>query len=115
MDINNRAYITTIKPGIQVSRLDPHIFHRADSTQRRLKRSAFVEKVIELFPTYPFDISTARIYSALWADLAKRGIRIGAHDLMIGATALSLGFSVATCNARHFSRIEGLSVLHWTE
>ncbi len=86
--------------------------HRADSMQRRLKRSAFVEKVIELFPTYPIVVSTARIYSELWASLAKNGIQIGAHDLMIGATALSLGFSVATCDIRHFSRIDGLTVEH---
>ncbi len=87
-----------------------HGVHRADSTKRRLKRSAYVEKVIELFPVYVFDISTARIYSELWSDLSSRGIQIGAHDLIIGSTALSLGFSVATFNLRHFERIEGLKV-----
>ena len=29
-----------------------HGVHRADSTKRRLKRIAYVEKVIELFPIY---------------------------------------------------------------
>ena len=87
-----------------------HGVHRADSTKRRLKRSAYVEKVIELFPVYVFDISTARIYSELWSDLSSKGIQIGAHDLIIGSTALSLGFSVATFNLRHFERIEGLKV-----
>jgi tRNA(fMet)-specific endonuclease VapC len=46
----------------------------------------------------------------LWAGLSKKGIQIGAHDLIIGATALSLGFSVATYNLRHFKRIEGLKI-----
>ena len=87
-----------------------HGVHRADSKIRRLKRSAYVEKVIELFPIYNFEISTARIYSELWADLSRKGIQIGAHDLIIGATALSLGFSVATYNLRHFKRIEGLNL-----
>ena len=87
-----------------------HSVHRADSTKRRLKRSAFVEKVIEMFPIYNFEISTARIYAELWADLAKKGIRIGSHDLIIGSTALSLGFSVATFNLRRFERIEGLKI-----
>jgi len=87
-----------------------HVVHRADSTKRRLKRSAYVEKVIELFPVYVFDISTARIYSELWSDLSSKGIQIGAHDLIIGSTAISLGFSVATFNLRHFERIEGLKV-----
>lgn len=87
-----------------------HGVHRADSKKRRLRRSAFVEKVIELFPIYPFELSTARIYAELWSDLAKKGIQVGAHDLIIGSTALSLGFSVATYNMRHFNRIEGLNV-----
>ena len=87
-----------------------HGVHRADSTKRRLKRSAYVEKVIELFPVYVFEISIARIYSELWSDLSRKGIQIGAHDLIIGATALSLGFAVATYNIRHFERIEGLEI-----
>ncbi len=87
-----------------------HGVHRADSMKRRLKRGAYVEKVIELFPLYNFEISTARIYAQLWADLSRKGIQIGAHDLIIGSTALSLGFSVATYNLRHFERIEGLKI-----
>jgi len=87
-----------------------HGVHRADSTKKRLKRSAYVEKVIELFPVYNFEISIARIYSELWSDLSRKGIQIGAHDLIIGSTALSLGFSVVTYNLRHFERIEGLKV-----
>jgi tRNA(fMet)-specific endonuclease VapC len=87
-----------------------HGVHRADSSARRIKRSAYVEKIIELFPVYPFDISAARIYAALWAKLRKQGIQIGAHDLMIGSTALALGFSVATFNNKHFDEIEGLRV-----
>jgi len=87
-----------------------HGVHRADSTRRRLKRSAYVEKVIELFPIYAFETATARIYAELWADLAAKGIQIGAHDLIIGSTALSLGFSVATFNVKHFEKIEGLKI-----
>jgi len=87
-----------------------HGVHRADSTKRRLKRSAYVEKIIELFPVYVFEISIARIYSELWSDLSRKGIQIGAHDLIISSTALSLGFSVATYNMRHFERIEGLKI-----
>jgi predicted nucleic acid-binding protein len=75
-----------------------------------LKRSAYVEKVIELLPIYLFEISIARIYAELWSDLSKRGVQIGAHDLIIGSTALSLGFSVATYNRRHFDRIDGLKI-----
>ncbi len=87
-----------------------HGVHRADTIKRRLKRSAYVEKIIELFPLYNFEISAARIYAELWSDLSRKGLQIGAHDLIIGSTALSLGFSVATYNIRHFEKIEGLKI-----
>lgn len=87
-----------------------HGVHRADSSKRRVRRGAYVEKVIEIFPVYPFEITSARMYAEIWAELQKKGIQIGAHDLMIGSTALALGFSVATFNSRHFKRIESLNL-----
>jgi predicted nucleic acid-binding protein len=90
-----------------------HAVRRADSEKRPIKRSAYVEKVIELFPIYPFGIDTARAYAELWAGLLKKGIQIGAHDLIIASTAIALGFSVATFDKRDFERIEGLELGKW--
>jgi predicted nucleic acid-binding protein len=87
-----------------------HGVERADSEGRMVKRQAFVEKVIELFPVYPFDLSAARIYARIWASLAKKGLTVGAHDLIIAATAISLDFSVMTSNLRDFEKIEGLRI-----
>jgi tRNA(fMet)-specific endonuclease VapC len=95
--------------GITVSEL-LHGIHRADSERRRLKREAFVEKVIELFPIYPFDLNAARIYARIWANLVKKGTTVGSHDLIIGATCISLGFSVITSDIRDFERIPGLKI-----
>lgn len=87
-----------------------HGVHRADSEKRRLARGAFVEKIIQTFPLYPFDLNTARIYAKLWANLAKKGVAIGAHDLMIAATAIALGFSVATADVRDYGKVKEVSV-----
>ena len=87
-----------------------HGVHSADAETRRMKREAFVEKVIDMFPIYSFDTSAARIYARIWAHLAKKGISIGAHDLIIASTAVSLGFSVLTSDARDFGKIKGLKV-----
>ncbi len=92
-----------------------HGVHRADSDKRRLKRESYVEKVIELFPIYLFDLGAARIHARNWANLAKRGISVGAHDLIIASTCISIGFSVMTTDMRDFSRIEGLSVERYEE
>jgi tRNA(fMet)-specific endonuclease VapC len=85
-----------------------HGVERAESEARRLKRQAFVEKVIEIFPVFPFDTSVARIYARIWATLAQKGYTVGAHDLIIAATAVSLDYTVITANKRHFALIEGL-------
>ncbi|MBI5196879.1 MAG: type II toxin-antitoxin system VapC family toxin [Nitrospirae bacterium] len=91
-----------------------HSIHRADSEKRRLTQTAYVEKIIELFPIYPFDLSAARIYAQIWANLAKKGVNVGAHDLMIASTAISLAFSVVTCDLRDYGKIKGLTVEKFT-
>lgn len=87
-----------------------HGVHRADSEKKRLKREAFVENIINIFPLYPFDITTARIYARVWANLARKGIIVGAHDLMIAVTAIAHGFSVATFDKRDYSKIKELKL-----
>ena len=85
-----------------------HGVERAASETRRIKRQAFVEKVIEMIPVFPFDTGVARIYSRIWALLVQRGFTVGAHDLIIAATAISMDYTVITANRRDFEKIEGL-------
>jgi predicted nucleic acid-binding protein len=84
--------------------------HRADSEKRRIISEAFVEKIIEVFPVFPFDLSAARTYARIWATLAKKGKVVGAHDLIITATCISLGFSLATLDLRDYGLVEGLEI-----
>jgi predicted nucleic acid-binding protein len=49
----------------------------------------------------------------LKADLRKNGTPVDDFDLLIGATALTLGYCVVTNNERHFSKIPGLDVVNW--
>jgi len=57
----------------------------------------------------------ARVHARLWADLAAAGQLIGPHDLILAATALALGWSVATYNAHEFTRVPGRVVHAPTE
>lgn len=87
-----------------------HGVERADTHTRKIKRQAFVEKVIEFFPVFPLDISVARTYARLWASLASQDITVGSHDLIIAATALSMDYTIITANTRDFRKIEGLKL-----
>ncbi|HAJ26113.1 MAG TPA: VapC toxin family PIN domain ribonuclease [Syntrophus sp. (in: bacteria)] len=86
-----------------------HGVERADTEERKLRRQAFVEKVIESFPVFPFDLVIGRIYARIWAA-ARKGWTVGAHDLIIAATAISLDYTVATVNIRDFEKIPGVKI-----
>jgi predicted nucleic acid-binding protein len=60
---------------------------------------------------YPYTKESALLAGKLDAEQRSRGVVIPYADLLIGATALSLGFSVLTTNVRHFRQVPGLSVV----
>lgn len=90
-----------------------HGVHRAADPGQRRRREAFVERILTSLPVVPFDLVVARVHARLSAELAVKGSPIGAHDLLIAATAIAIGDDVATRDLRSFPRVPGLSVLRW--
>ena len=90
-----------------------HGVHRATRAEQRSRREAFIEQLFASFPVIPFDLMAARVHARLGARLAARGVTVGAHDLLIAATAIATGSRVATRDERSFSQIPGLAVLRW--
>lgn len=87
-----------------------HGVHRA-TPEHRARREAFVEAVLTALPPVPFDLLAARAHARLWARLASKGTDIGAHDRLVAATAITVGWRVGTANTRHFDRVPGLDVV----
>lgn len=87
-----------------------HGVHRA-SGARRARRSAFVEHLLDGLQAIPITEPVARVHADVWAQLARRGQVIGAHDLWIAATAIAHGLSLATGNVDEFRRVPGLRLL----
>lgn len=87
-----------------------HGIHRANTAERRARREAFVEDLLAVVAVYPLTTDIARLAGKLDADQQRRGVVIPFADLLIGTTALALGYSVLTTNPRHFGRIPGLSL-----
>jgi len=85
--------------------------HRADTEERRQRRSAFVEAIIAGVGVLDFTVSAARIHAEIYAELAKKGQLIGSHDLMIAATARCHNLALLTDNVHEFSRVPGLRVI----
>ena len=87
-----------------------HGVYRARTASQRHGRQAFVEGLLAQLPVIAFDLVVARVHASLWADLVRRGAAVGERDLMIGATAISRNYKVATRDLRSFSKIPGLNV-----
>jgi len=76
----------------------------------RARRRQNVDDYLAGFLVLDFDIHCARQWSTIAARLRAKGRNIGAHDLLIAATALHYNYGVITFNAQEFSRIPGLAV-----
>jgi tRNA(fMet)-specific endonuclease VapC len=87
-----------------------HGVERSKSEQQRQRSQAFVDDVLAAFTAYPVTAGIAQRVGVISAQAAKQGITVPFEDLLIGATALELGFELATHNARDFERIPGLVV-----
>ena len=88
-----------------------HGCHRAAEPGVRARRWAFVEGLLQAIPILPFGIAEARRHAELWAALTRDGTAIGPYDMLVGATALARGYSLATLNRREFTRIPGLKLV----
>lgn len=86
--------------------------HRADTQARRVRRAAWVEAILASIPVLPFDLETARVHAQLLGAM-PRGFRVGAHDMLIAATAVQHGLTVLTANVKEFARIPSLPVLEF--
>ena len=90
-----------------------HGVHRAAPAAVKNRSEAFVERLLQAIEILPFDELAARTHARLWAELAAKGTTIGPHDLIIAATAITNGSTVATRDAKSFPKIPGLRVELW--
>ena len=89
-----------------------HGVHRLQGV-RRARARAFVERWLQQLPVISFGRRIAETHAMLGADLAARREVLGAHDLLIAATAVHLGYDVATRDRRSFGRLPDLRVEYW--
>ena len=84
---------------------------RADTSERKDKRLQFIRELLTAVPIHPVTPALALRAGHIDGQNQARGVRLPLADLLIGVTALELGYSVATANIRHFRSIPGLSVV----
>jgi tRNA(fMet)-specific endonuclease VapC len=88
-----------------------HSIYRAQTPESRSRRQSFIDELLRDLAVYPYTKETAMLAGKIDGEQQSQGVTVPFADLLIGATALSLGFSVLTVNLRHFRLIPGLSIL----
>ena len=76
-----------------------------------MRRKAFADELARDMIVHPVSLAIAQLAGRIEGEQAAKGISIAVEDLVIGATALHLGFDVATHNVKHFQAIPGLTVV----
>lgn len=88
-----------------------HGAYRTQLDRERQRRLAFIDRLCLDIPVYPVTLAIARLAGRIEGELASRGTTLAFEDVAIGATALQLGFEVATVNVKHFKPIPSLTVI----
>jgi predicted nucleic acid-binding protein len=90
-----------------------HGIYRAQAPELRARRESFLNELLTDLTVYPYTKETALLAGKLDGEQQSRGVVIPFGDLLIGATALSLGYKILTGNVRDFGRIPGLTVVQF--
>jgi tRNA(fMet)-specific endonuclease VapC len=88
-----------------------HGVARANSPHRKALRAQFIEELMGGLIICPVTIPIALRAGQINGENAGRGLHLSLSDLLIGVTALELGYGVLTSNVRHFQMIPNLKVV----
>jgi predicted nucleic acid-binding protein len=88
-----------------------HGIARANTPQRQRDRQDYLNQVMTALQVQTITIPIAIRAGQIDGENTAKGIRLALGDLLIGVTALELGYRIATSNVRHFQRIPGLTVI----
>ena len=75
-----------------------HGIYRAKTDADKVRRKAFADELARDRIVHPVSLAIAQLAGRIEGEQAAKGISIAVEDLIIGATALHLGFDVATLN-----------------
>lgn len=88
-----------------------HGVARANSPQRAAARRQYIEELESALPVHDITAPIATQAGQIDGECTAQGMRVPVSDLLIGVTALGLGYRVATANLRHFQAIPGLEIV----
>ena len=77
----------------------------------RARREKYLQSIVSPMTIIPYTDETAYEHARIWARLESIGKMIDDYDIIVAATAMLRGSSVATFNQKHFACVSGLKVI----
>lgn len=91
------------------------LLYGAHKSSRPNDNLARVRRLGEVLPVIDVSPAIIEAFGSLKAELETDGRRLDDFDLVIAATAITIGYRLVTNNEKHFSRIEGLEIDNWAK
>ena len=86
----------------------------AEKSEQIANNLAKVHRLREVFPVIDLSCSIMDTFGNIKAEVDRKGKTVDDFDLLIGATALTLGYCVVSNNEKHIKMISGLKMVNWT-
>jgi tRNA(fMet)-specific endonuclease VapC len=90
-----------------------HGVARANTEARHSHRYRFLQELMSVVPVHPITAAVALRAGDIDGQSQAKGVRIPLSDLLIGVTALELGYRIVTHNIRHFQLIPNLNIVQF--
>lgn len=91
------------------------LIYGANKSVQIASNLAKVHRLQEIFPIIDASKAILECFGTLKAQLSRKGVTVADFDLLIGSTAITLGYTVVTNNEKHFSKIPDLKIANWME
>jgi predicted nucleic acid-binding protein len=88
-----------------------HGIWRANTPELAERRKVYLQEIFLAISVQPFTKEMGERAARIDAESRQTGVVIPFADLLIGVTALELGYAVVTKNLRHFRMIPNLTVV----
>jgi tRNA(fMet)-specific endonuclease VapC len=74
---------------------------------------AKVHRLREIFPVIEISCAIMDTFGSLKARLSRKGLTVDDFDLIIAASALTMGYTVVSDNEKHFLKVPDLQIENW--
>ena len=81
--------------------------HPSDKIANKIRRG------LQTIPVLDIPAAAAKTYGTIRANLERRGLTIGANDMLIAAHAIHANLTLVSDNVKEFDRVPGLKVENW--